>query len=159
MRERPELVIEKWLDRQPREAIWTTSVTILEIRFGLAVMPLGRRRAGLQREFEATLDQTLEGRIIPFDSAAAEATAELMAARRQSGRTGALSDSMIAGITVARRATLATRNTPPLRRFAGAGRRPTGGLTTGYTSGQRSLTSGKPSSRRMSLMICKTRSR
>jgi len=115
MRERPELVIEKWLDRQPREAIWTTSVTILEIRFGLAVMPLGRRRAGLQREFEATLDQTLEGRIIPFDSAAAEATAELMAARRQSGRTGALSDSMIAGITIARRATLATRNT---RHFA-----------------------------------------
>ena len=47
MRERPELVIEKWLDRQPRESIWTTSVTILEIRFGLALMPLGRRRAEL----------------------------------------------------------------------------------------------------------------
>jgi toxin FitB len=115
MRERPEQAIEKWLDRQPRESIWTTSVTILEIRFGLAVMPLGRRRAGLQREFEATLDQTLERRIVPFDSAGAEATAELMAARRQSGRTGALSDAMIAGIAIARRATLATRNT---RHFA-----------------------------------------
>jgi len=115
MRERPELVIEKWLDRQPRESIWTTSVTILEIRFGIALMPLGRRRARLQREFEATLDQTLEGRVISFDVAAAEATAKLMAARRQSGRTGALSDSMIAGIAIARRATLATRNT---RHFA-----------------------------------------
>ena len=111
MRERPEPVIEKWLDRQPRESIWTTSVTILEIRFGLALMPLGRRRAGLQREFEAVVGEDLEGRIIPFDAAAAEATAELMAARRQSGRTGDLTDSMIAGIAIARRATLATRNT------------------------------------------------
>ena len=115
MRDRPELVIEKWLDRQPRESIWTTAVTILEIRFGLAVMPLGRRRAGLQREFEATLAETLEGRIMPFDSAAAEATANLMAARRQSGRAGGLNDSMIAGIAIARHATLATRNT---RHFA-----------------------------------------
>jgi len=115
MRERPELVIEKWLDRQPRESIWTTSVTILEIRFGLALMPLGRRRAMLERDLEATLDQTLEGRIVAFDSAAAEDTAKLMAARRQGGRTGGLSDSMIAGIAIARRATLATRNT---RHFA-----------------------------------------
>src|SRR5437879_7672652 len=111
MRERPEVVIEKWLDRQPRESIWTTSVTILEIRFGLALMPLGRRRTRLQRDFEAALDQTLEGRVIPFDSAGAEATAKLMAARRQGGRTGGLSDSMIAGIAISRRATLATRNT------------------------------------------------
>ena len=115
MRERPELVIEKWLDRQPRESIWTTSVTILEIRFGLALMPLGRRRAMLERDLEATLDQTLEGRIVAFDSAAAEDTAKLMAARRQGGRTGGLSDSMIADIAIARGATLATRNT---RHFA-----------------------------------------
>ena len=115
MREQPELVIEKWLDRQPRESIWTTSVTILEIRFGLALMPLGRRRAMLERDLEATLDQTLEGRIVAFDSAAAEDTAKLMAARRQGGRTGGLSDSMSAGIAIARRATLATRNT---RHFA-----------------------------------------
>ena len=115
MHQRPELVIEKWLDRQPRESIWTTSVTILEIRFGLALMPLGRRRAMLERDLEATLDQTLEGRIVAFDSAAAEDTAKLMAARRQGGRTGGLSDSMIAGIAIARRATLATRNT---RHFA-----------------------------------------
>jgi toxin FitB len=110
MRERPEPLIEQWLDRQPREAIWTSSVTILEIRFGLALMPLGRRRTGLQQEFEAVVGEDLEGRIIPFDAAAAEATAKLMAARRQSGRTGDLTDSMIAGIAIARRARLATRN-------------------------------------------------
>ena len=111
MRERPEPVIENGLIASRANRSGRPAVTILEIRFGLALMPLGRRRAGLQREFEAVVGEDLEGRIIPFDAAAAEATAELMAARRQSGRTGDLTDSMIAGIAIARRATLATRNT------------------------------------------------
>ena len=85
MRDRPGHAVEQWLDRQPRTSIWTTSVTIMEIRFGLAVMPLGRRRAGLQREFEATLNETLEERVIAFDAIAAEATARLMAERRRRG--------------------------------------------------------------------------
>ena len=83
----------------------------MEIRFGLAVMPLGRRRAGLQREFEATLNETLEDRVIAFDAIAAEATARLMAERRRRGTTGDLTDTMIARIAIAHQATLATRNT------------------------------------------------
>ena len=57
----------------------------------------------------------IEDRIVPFDIGAAEETAILMANRRQAGRQGELRDSMIAGIAIARRATLATRNT---RHFA-----------------------------------------
>ena len=34
-----------WLDRQPRASVWTTAVTLLEIRFGLEIMPSGRRKA------------------------------------------------------------------------------------------------------------------
>ena len=111
MRDRPDHAVEQWLDHQPRTSIWTTSVTIMEIRFGLAVMPLGRRRAGLQREFEATLNETLEDRVIAFDAIAAEATARLMAERRRRGTTGDLTDTMIARIAIAHQATLATRNT------------------------------------------------
>ena len=115
MREQPAAIVERWLDRQPRESVWTTSITIMEIRFGLATMPMGRRRARLQEDFEATLSETFEERILSFDADAAQATAELMAARRQNGTPGALNDSMIAGIAIARHATLATRNT---RHFA-----------------------------------------
>jgi hypothetical protein len=114
-RDRPERAVRDWLDRQPRSSIWTTSVTVLEIRYGLAIMALGRARSRLERELAEVMRVDLEGRIVPFDTSAAEETAALMAERRRSGRTGELRDAMIAGIAIARHATLATRNT---RHFA-----------------------------------------
>ncbi|HEV2381450.1 MAG TPA: type II toxin-antitoxin system VapC family toxin [Terriglobia bacterium] len=99
-----------WLDRQPRTSIWTTSVTILEIRFGLQVLPAGKRRAGLMRAFEIVLVDKIGGRIAFFDTAAAQQAADLMASRHRQGRPRELRDTMIAGIVLASRATLATRN-------------------------------------------------
>jgi predicted nucleic acid-binding protein len=55
--------------------------------------------------------EKIEERIVPFDTRAAQATAILMADRRKAGRSGELRETMIAGIAIARRATLATRNT------------------------------------------------
>jgi toxin FitB len=115
MRDPAATVVLAWLDQQPRHSIWTTSVTIFEIRFGLSVMPLGRRRARLEQNLEDVIREDLEDRIAPFDAVAAEEAANLMAERRRRGSPGELRDSMIAGITIARRATLATRNT---RHFA-----------------------------------------
>jgi toxin FitB len=105
-----ELVIE-WLDRQPRTSIWTTSVTDLEIRFGLQIMPAGRRRAALMQAFETMLEHKIERRIAPFDAAAAQQAGDLMAIRYGAGRPGELRDTMIAGIALACQASLATRNT------------------------------------------------
>lgn len=103
--------ISRWLDRQPRSSVWTSSVTLMEIRYGLMIMPLGRRREILEREMENVLRKDIEGRIAHFDATAAEEAAELMALRKQRGRPGELRDTMIAGIALATRATLATRNT------------------------------------------------
>ena len=102
--------ILRWLDRQARSSVWTSSVTLMEIRYGLMIMPLGRRREILEREMENVLLKDIEGRIAHFDAAAAEEAAELMALRKQRGRPGELRDTMIAGIALATRATLATRN-------------------------------------------------
>ena len=106
----PEIVIEAWLDRQARTSVWTTSVTIFEIRYGLAAMPAGRRRTERHVLFERVTREKLEGRVLSFDQAAAEEAALLMEARRRAGRVGELRDTMIAGIALAQRATLATRN-------------------------------------------------
>jgi len=57
------------------------------------------------------LEETIQGRIALFDAAAAEQAAELVALRRLRGRPVELRDTMIAGIALASRATLATRNT------------------------------------------------
>jgi len=109
MRPRPEATVIAWLDRQPQTSIWTTSVTVLEIRFGLQVMPAGRRRVIYTQGFEGLLNG-IDHRIAPFDSEAAQQASTLMASRKLQGRPRELRDTMIAGIVLARRATLATRN-------------------------------------------------
>jgi toxin FitB len=110
MRQTPDQRVIAWLDRQPRTSIWTTSVTVLEIRFGLQIMPSGKRRSTLLQAFEDLLDK-IGQRVVSFDVTAAEQAGDLMASRRKKGRAGELRDSMIAGIALAQHATLATRNT------------------------------------------------
>ena len=100
-----------WFNNQPRPSIWTTAITVLEVRLGIEIMPMGKRRSALGQRFERVIQQSLERRVAEFDLIAAHETALLMAKRRAAGRSGELRDSMIAGITIARRATLATRNT------------------------------------------------
>jgi predicted nucleic acid-binding protein len=107
----PDEHVIGWLDRQPRSSIWTTSVTILEVRFGLQTMPVGKRRARLLRAFETVLADKIGRRVAPFDTAAAHQAGDLMALRYRKGRPGELRDTMIAGIVLACHATLATRNT------------------------------------------------
>jgi toxin FitB len=99
-----------WLDKQARTSMWTTSVTIFEIRFGLQILPAGKRRSLLTRTFEAVLRDDIGGRVAPFDTAAAQYSADLMASRHKEGRPVELRDTMIAGIALACHATLATRN-------------------------------------------------
>jgi len=111
----PNEAVLAWFNEQPRSSVWTTSITILEVRLGIEIMPLGRRRSALGQTFEGVIRQALERRVAEFDFSAAHQTALLMAKRRAAGRTGQLRDSMIAGIAIVNRATLATRNT---RHFA-----------------------------------------
>lgn len=114
----PDRTVVSWLDRQPAESIWTTSISVFEIRFGLAILDDGRRKDRLQRAFEAVLEEELGGRVLDFDRSSAEATAALLAERRRAGRILEIRDAMIAGIVRARRATLATHN---VRHFADSG--------------------------------------
>ncbi|HEY2461364.1 MAG TPA: PIN domain-containing protein [Candidatus Acidoferrum sp.] len=110
MHREPELPVVKWLDRQPASSIWISSITIMEVRYGLQILSKGRRREALTKLFDNMLAVMLEGRVASFDTAAAQQAADLMAARRPKGRPGESRDTMIAGIALATRATLATRN-------------------------------------------------
>jgi toxin FitB len=110
MRNPADQGVMKWLDRQPRLSVWTTSITILEIQFGIAILPSGKRRR-LGEAFTKVIGETLERRVADFDTEAAQETAALMSMRQQKGRAGDLRDAMIAGIALARHASLATRNT------------------------------------------------
>jgi predicted nucleic acid-binding protein len=110
MRPDPESAVLAWFDHQPRTSLWTTSVTVFEIQFGLNTMPAGRKRSALLEEMRFFLER-IEHRIAPFDEAAAHLAAELMATRRKLGTPRDLRDTLIAGIVLSRHASLATRNT------------------------------------------------
>jgi predicted nucleic acid-binding protein len=116
MRTSADAAVVAWLDRQPSDSIWLTSITVFEARFGLAMLPKGRRRTALERAFARVLAEDLANRILDVDAEAAGAAADLAAARRRAGRVVELRDTLIAGIALARRATVATRN---VRHFDG----------------------------------------
>ena len=119
MRQAPDAQVIAWLDRQPRISIWTTSVSVFEVRFGLRIMPAGKRRTLLVQAFEAMIEK-LGGRVASFDDAAAREAGDLMASRHKKGRPVDLRDTMIAGVVLAHHATLATRNTAQFEDIAAA---------------------------------------
>ncbi|MEB3033852.1 type II toxin-antitoxin system VapC family toxin [[Mycobacterium] nativiensis] len=110
MLQRPDEAVVRWLDDQPAESIWTTSITVFEIWTGLALLEAGRRRRHLEQAFTRLLAEDLEGRVQTFDQPAAVAAAGLAASGRRAGRPVEVRDVQIAGIGVARKASLATRN-------------------------------------------------
>jgi predicted nucleic acid-binding protein len=116
MRTPAEAVVVTWLDAQSADSVWISSIPAFETRFGLGLLPKGRRRTGLERAFDSVLSIDLANRVLPFDAPAAAAAARLAADRQRSGRPVDLRDALIAGIALARRATIATRNT---RHFEG----------------------------------------
>lgn len=105
----PEKKVISWLDQQPWPSLWTTVVTVFEIRLGLEIMAHGRRRVALASVFDETLAR-MNRQIIAFDTEAAERAGTLTASRQARGRPRELRDTMIAGIVLSRHAKLATRN-------------------------------------------------
>lgn len=118
MQREPDAAVVLWLDRQAPESIWTTSITVFEIRFVLELLASGRRKGTLEQAFNDMLEADFENRVVAFDEAAAQAAGEIAAQRRRTGRSVEIRDVQIAGIAVARKAAVATRN---VRHFAGLG--------------------------------------
>jgi predicted nucleic acid-binding protein len=101
MRHPPDSGVVDLFDKQPRTSIWTTSITILEIRYGLHILSIGKRRSALLEAFEKVLVEGIENRVAPFHTAAAQQAGDLMAVRHKKGRPGELRDTMIAGMVLA----------------------------------------------------------
>jgi predicted nucleic acid-binding protein len=110
MRREADPAVVAWLDLQPSESVWTTAVTVFEIRFGLELLAPGRRKRQLEDAFSRAINEDFRGRILPFDRDAAEEAARRAAERRAVGKPVDFRDLEIAGIVAARRGTLATRN-------------------------------------------------
>jgi len=110
MRPVPEQGVERWLVAQPDASLFISAITEAELRYGVALLRPGKRRSALAALIEDMLREDFTGRILPFDSAAAVAFAEIASTRRQVGRPIAQADAQIAATARSRGAALATRN-------------------------------------------------
>jgi len=88
------------------------------LRAGVALLPAGKRRAGLLDNLEKRVLPLLAGRVLPFDVACTPAYAALMTKARAAGLAIATADGCIAAIAVANHFAVATRDTGP---FVAAG--------------------------------------
>ena len=107
---RPSPEVAAWIASQPEEASLTTTICQAQILAGLAVMPEGRRRVALGTAAQAIFADDFNGRVLPFDAAAAAAYADIFAAHRRAGRPTAPLDLMIAAVARANGAGVVTRN-------------------------------------------------
>lgn len=106
----PALRVSEWIAQQPASDLFLTTITEAELRYGVEILPVGRRRDRLLAAIEGMLSEDFAGRILPFDSNAARAYSVIGALRRAAGQPIDHSDCQIAAIARSMRASVATRN-------------------------------------------------
>ncbi len=111
MRQQPDSKLMAWLDAQATDQLWITAITVAEILYGVARLPDGKRKAALLDTALVMLEEDFAGRTLPFDAAAAQCYAQLVATRENAGRPISMADAQIPAICLSHGAMLATRNT------------------------------------------------
>lgn len=109
----PDPDAQAWVDAQMVETLYLSAITVAELRFGLVVMPEGKRRTIYQDRLEREVLPAFSGRVLPFDLDASQAYAELMARARAVGKAIGAADGYIAATAAARGLKVATRDTSP----------------------------------------------
>ena len=110
MRPAPVPAVTAWVAQWDAEDLFLTAVGEAELRHGIAILPVGRRRNSLEASMTRWLNLGFAERILPFDSAAARAYAEIAAVRRSAGRPIGEADCQIAAIARSKGMAVATRN-------------------------------------------------
>jgi predicted nucleic acid-binding protein len=110
-------VLAYWVKSRHGHELWTTSITLAEIYYGIERLPSGRRKDHIEAAASRAIE-ALAGRVLPFDTEAARQYALLAAGRDRAGLPIAALDAQIAAICAVHGASVATRN---VKDFLGTG--------------------------------------
>ncbi len=102
-----------WIDAQAVETLYLSTISLAELRFGIAALPTGKKREALHASLEQRILPLFAGRILSFDAPASQAYALLRARARAEGKAIAPTDGYIAAIATLHGLTVATRDTAP----------------------------------------------
>lgn len=109
----PNAHVLAWMDAQAMETLYLSAITVAELRYGLATMPEGKRRAIYQERLANEVLPAFEDRVLPFDLEASQAYADLMAQAKARGQAIGQADGYIAAIAATHGLMVATRDTSP----------------------------------------------
>lgn len=102
----PDPAVVEWLRRHERD-IAVDAIILGEVRFGILLLPRGKRRSRLQRWFDAGVQKL---HCLPWEAESGLRWAELLASLRASGRAMPIKDSLIAVTALVHDLTVVTRN-------------------------------------------------
>lgn len=102
----PDAAVVRWLRRHER-SLAVDPVILGEIRFGILLLPRGRRRQRLERWFDSGIRRL---HCLPWEAETGLRWAALLATLRATGRAMPVKDSLIAATALAHGMTVATRN-------------------------------------------------
>ena len=102
-----------WLDAQLIESLYVSTISLAELRFGIAALPAGKRKDTLHNSLQQRILPLFHGRILPFDEAASETYGVLRAHARAQGKAIATADGYIAATAIHHGLMVATRDTAP----------------------------------------------
>ena len=106
----PDETVIAWLNRQPLETLFLASMTVGELRAGVALMPAGKRRKVLDDSLEQLVLPKFVGRVLAFDIACTHAYADVLAAARKAGSGIEAADAVMAAIALSNSFSVATRD-------------------------------------------------
>ncbi len=109
MRPLPSPAVTAWVRARSATELYTTSITLAEVRYGIERLPDGRRR-DLLRATAKDVFSAFADHVLVFDATAAVEYAEIVSSRDRAGAPIDGFDAQIAAICRAHGATLATRN-------------------------------------------------
>ena len=110
MKPAPHQAVRAWLNDQPVETLYLSSVTLAEMLFGIAALPAGKRKQMLSQTLDGLMG-LFRDRVLPFDTDAARRYAALAVLAKDSGRGFPTPDGYIAAIAASRGFIVASRDT------------------------------------------------
>jgi len=114
MRPDPAATVLTWMEAHDGPELYTTAITVAEVRYGVARLPPGPRRQAFS-DVTAGIFAGFAEKILAFDAVAAEVYAEVVSHRDELGMPIDALDAQIASICRACRSSVATRNVADFR--------------------------------------------
>ena len=108
--ETPNERVSEWAATVPAQSLYLSSITIAEMRYGIEIIPEGKRRTALEESINAIIEREYINRILPFDHFSGDIYGVLAGKLCKHGVNIDQNDIMIAAIALRYDAPVATRN-------------------------------------------------